>query len=122
MPDYRESSVAGTQYQRGRGLYFENPLGAAPSLLVREERVINLTDRQIVEPAGEILKRVEDMSVWFEVLDPTTNIPTGETMTYQDLYVALYSLYWHLATERDGPAPPEVIVEDPLATEPPLVP
>jgi hypothetical protein len=103
--DYRQTDVAGTSYQRGRSLYFENPKDSAPSLLIREERVINLADRVITEHAGEILKTVNDLSVEFQLRNPTTNelIPTA-TMTYQDLYVALYSLYWHLAEERDAAA------------------
>lgn len=110
MSDYRETSVSGTSYTRGRSLYFENPLGSNPSLLVREETVINLADRVITEPAGEIRKVVTDLSVEFPIRNPATNeIIEGQTMTYQDLYVGLFSLYWHLALERDATvANPEI--------------
>jgi len=104
MAEYQQTDVAGSQYQRGRSLYFENPLGAEPSLLVREERVINLGSRQILEPAGEILKTVEDLSVVFPLRNPETGEELGSQLTFQDVYVALYSLYWHLATERDTAA------------------
>lgn len=103
MSDYRESSVTGTSYTRGRSLYFENPLGSTPSLLIREETVINLTDRVITEHAGEIRKSVDDLSVSFPLRNPATNeIIEGQSMTYQDLYVGLFSLYWHLALARDA--------------------
>jgi len=102
MADYRENSIAGTSYTRGRSLYFENPANSTPSLLIREETVINLADRAIYEPAGEIRKVVDDLSVEFPLRNPATNeIIDGQTMTYQDLYVGLFSLYWHLALERD---------------------
>jgi hypothetical protein len=103
--DYRQSTVAGTSYQRGRSLYFENPKGSNPSLLIREERITVLADREIAEPAGEILRTItpEMMATTFQLRNPTDNepIPNG-TFTYQDLYVVLFSLYWHLAEERDA--------------------
>lgn len=105
MADYRETSIAGTSYTRGHSLYFENPANSNPSLLIREETVINLADRTIYEPAGEIRKVVTDLSVEFPLRNPATNeIIEGQTMTYQDLYVGLYSLYWYLALERDAAA------------------
>lgn len=105
MAEYKESSIAGTSYQRGRSMYFENPRLSTPSLLIREERVTILADREIIEPCGEILKTVDDLSVSFQMRNPQTNqLIEGATMTYQDLYVALYSLYWSLALERDNAA------------------
>jgi len=102
MSDYRETTVKGTSYTRGRSLYFENPLNATPGLLIREEQVTNLDGRTIFEPAGEILKAVTDLSIRFPIIDPLTNQPVPDAdMSYQDLYVAMYSLYWHLALERD---------------------
>ena len=113
MAEYQQTDVTGSQYQRGRSLYFENPLGVAPSLLVREERVINLANRQILEPAGEIRKTVDDLSVQFALRDPESGEETGEQLTFQDVYVALYSVYWHLANERDVAAQqPEYPAED----------
>lgn len=103
--DYRQSTVAGTAYQRARSMYFENPRGANPSLLVREERVTILADREISEPAGEINVTipVEQMATEFQLRNPTNNEPVPDgTMTYGDLYVALFSLYWHLAESRDA--------------------
>lgn len=103
MSDYRESSIAGTSYTRGRSMYFENPKDSNPSLLVREETVINLADRVITEHAGEIRKVVDDLNVEFPLRNPATNeIIEGQTMTYQDLYVGLFSLYWSLALARDA--------------------
>lgn len=114
MPEYKESSVTGSSYQRGRSIYLENPKGGNPSILIREERVTNLGDREITEHAGEILKTVDDMSVVFDLRNPQTNeVIPGQTATYQDLYVLLYSLYWKLALDRDEEAanPP---AEEPL--------
>lgn len=99
--DYRQFSVSGSTYRRGRSLYFENPRNAIPSLLVREEQVTVLADREITEFAGEIRKNVTDLTVKFPLRNPVDNELIGKTATYQDLYVLLFSLYWHLAEERD---------------------
>jgi len=102
MAEYKESTVSGTSYQRGRSMYFENPRNKTPSILVREETVNILQDKIITEPAGEILKSVDDLSVVFNLRNPLTNeIIEGQTATYQDIYVMLYSLYWHLAEVSD---------------------
>ena len=104
--DYRQSSVSGSTYQRGRSLYFENPRNEPPSLLIREERVTVLADREITEFVGEIRKNVTDLTVAFPLRNPLDNERIGQSATYQDLYVLLFSLYWHLAEERDAFVPP----------------
>lgn len=100
--DYQQTSVSGTSYQRGRSLYFENQKDRPPSVLIREERVINLVDREIIESAGEIRVDVTDLSTEFELRNPVNNELLNQTATYQELYVLLYSLYWHLAEARDA--------------------
>lgn len=104
MAEYQESNITGTSYQRGRTLIFENPRQGTPSLLIKEERVTLLANnRVILESAGEIRKIVEDMTPTFALRNPATNeIIEGQTASYQDLYVLLFSLYWHLANERDA--------------------
>ena len=118
MSDYRQTAVTGTSYTRGRSMYFENPSDGIPSLLVREEQVTTLADRTLFEPCGEIRKAVTDFSVSFPLRDPSTSgIIPGATMTYQDLFVGLYSLYWHLAQERDAFIPPtdqEQVMQEPV--------
>lgn len=102
--EYRQTDVVGTSYQRGRTLIFENPRQAAPSLLIVEERVTNTGTRTIVEPAGEIRKEINlaDLATTFPLISPQNNELLGQTATYQQLYVLLYSLYWHLAQQRDA--------------------
>lgn len=102
--DYQQTSISGTSYQRGRSLYFENPKDRPPTLLIREERVINLVDRELIEPAGELRVDVTDLSTEFALRHPETNELLHQTATYQDLYVLLFSLYWHLAEARDAAA------------------
>jgi len=44
-------------------------------------------------------------SAVIEILDPATNNPTGETITQQNLYNILYSLYIATAKARDAANP-----------------
>lgn len=112
--DYRQTTLAGTAYTRGRSLYFENPLSAVPSLLIRLEEVINLADRQVTQPAGEIIKTFDDMSVQFPLRDPATNeIVEGSSATYGYVFMLLFSAFWHLAEEHDAAV---------LANQPLLIP
>lgn len=59
----------------------------------------------------------------FPMVDPTTNSVVG-SQTYEQLFASLYSLYWHLATERDiGMAEIEeegFTVEDTVTEETPV--
>lgn len=58
----------------------------------------------------------------FPIVDPATNSVVG-SQTYEQLFASLYSLYWHLATERDiGMAETEEdsTVEDAVIEETPV--
>ena len=56
----------------------------------------------------------------FPVVDPATNSVLG-SQTYEQLFASLYSLYWHLAQERDiaeaEMETPDEIVEDEVIEE-----
>lgn len=103
MQEYRETTQSGSSYQRCRSMTFENPKGSPPSVYINEETIFNLGDQTVVKPCNSINRTITDFSTVFQLKNPLTNddIP-GATMTYQDLYVGLFSLYWHLATERDA--------------------
>jgi hypothetical protein len=109
MPSYKETNVAGKSYQRCRSLYFENPKGAEPSVLLREERVTSLGDRISYEHAAEIIEtfKRDEFGTEVQLYNPETDEPiAGKTTTYADIHIALFSLYRHLADKRDA-APPE---------------
>lgn len=101
MPNYHESTVTGTSWQRCHTVTIRNPLDGAKKIEFAEERVIALDG--------------EDMRTWvvgcerlfvpgeqFKILNPETNQPTGQVMTHAQLYQALYSLYMQTALERDA--------------------
>lgn len=105
MPSYKETAVQGTSYQRCRSLYFENPKGAEPSVLLREERLTNLGNTTITEAAGEIIETFKhaEFGTVVQLCNPETDEPiAGQTTTFADIHVALFSLYRHLAEKRDA--------------------
>lgn len=101
--DYRQTTVEGTSYVRGRSMYFENPLDAPPSVFIWLEEVINLSDgRRVTRDAGEIVKTFEDLTVEFPLRDPETNdVLEGQVGTYGYVFLLLFSAFWHLAQAQE---------------------
>jgi hypothetical protein len=101
MPDYKQSALTGTAWQRCKTVVINNPLEGAKGVFFQEERVISLDGQNLKQPVDGCGKNfAADGS--FPLLDPNTNVPLGVTMSHTELYVALYSLYMQTAAERDG--------------------
>jgi len=101
MPDYKESSLSGVQWQRCKTVTIDNPLVGGKSVVFHEERVISLDGQNLRQPIGACSKAFSSDGE-FPILDPSTNLPTGQTMTHAELYSVLYSLYMQTALERDA--------------------
>ena len=120
MKKYSEKQV--TSYTRAKIIHIENPLDATPTIDFHEEEVLTTTV-QVLDPDGNPQPVTSDFpmgsagSIVTEMFDPQTNAneefqllnsETGDslgTMTYQEIQVALYSLYIHCATKRDNATP-----------------
>jgi len=116
MAEYREAAVEGTSRVRARAMHFNNPLDGLPSVYVEEERVTLLNSHNIITDCAGVMGSGElpvisepmtDMAATFALRDPVTGEPDpgGTTATYGQVYVMLYSLYWHLAEARDAALP-----------------
>ena len=106
MPDYKESQVAGTRWQRCNRITINNPYGAMPTIRFDEEERIAVGEQTIGNPVGGILKDFDDPERTFPLCNPMTGESTGATATYGEVYVLLWSLYMALATERDAEVGP----------------
>lgn len=102
MADYKESTVSGTSWQRTNQIVIVNPSGGIPTVIYNEETAINLGDRTITTPAGNLSVPCPDMTEEIPLLDPATGLATGQVMTMGQLYQAIYSHYITKATERDN--------------------
>ncbi len=102
-PDYRQSAVTGQRWRRALHVECDNGFGQTPSIRFDEEYRTVLTDGSSVgAPAGSVSKEFTDSAVEFPLLIPADGTPTGQTATYGDVYGMLWSLYTHLAAERDS--------------------
>ena len=106
MSDYKESTIAGTTWQRCHQIVIENPREGAATVRFEEEEVLALDGREVRRSVGAITVPV-DMVKTFAMLDPVTGQPTGEQVSYGYARAMLASAYLAAAAERDAAlAPP----------------
>ena len=105
MPDYKQTNIAGTSWQRAWRVECENPLDGQRSITFHEEQVINAGGQQIRMPAGglQVPLTAENALTGFPLVDPDTGETTGSA-TYAQVYQLLHSLYMHSAVQRDAKA------------------
>jgi hypothetical protein len=102
MANYKETTIAGSSYIRAKNVHFTNG-ETEKNVIFVEEQIINLDGETIRKDAGEVYSEFtpDNAASDFSILNPETGEDSGQSMTFQDVYVALYSLYLHLANERD---------------------
>jgi len=100
MPNYKESNISGVEWQRCHTVTIQNQLESLKKIEFQEEQVIDISGKIYHEWVSGC-SAVFDATASFNILDPQTNAETGQTMTHEDLYVALYSLYMQTANQRD---------------------
>ena len=106
MPKYNESPVQGEAWRRAFQLVGSNDYGSAPSIFYNEEDVVLLEgDKIIKNHVGQIgtVFTLDNAQTQFQLRNPDTEEYIEAYATFQDLFVMLHSLYFHLAKERDLP-------------------
>ena len=104
MPDYKETTVAGTAYTRAHQVVVANPSVGTKAISFYEEQVINLENEQIIRQQGGVQEpfTADNANEEFALVNPIDGTPLGMTMEYKDVHVALHSLYYHVAAKRDA--------------------
>lgn len=104
MPDYKETTLAGTAYTRANQVVISNPLTGVKAVSFYEEQIVNLGDEQIVRAQGGVQEpfTADNAAEEFALINPIDGTPLGMTMEYKDVHVALHSLYFHVAAKRDA--------------------
>jgi hypothetical protein len=107
MPKYNETAVVGESWIRSNKIVCSNDYGLPPTIYYQEEELFNFSDGRVVKslyntmsPAMETFTP-DNANTSFALMNPETELPTGETATYRDLYVLMHSLYFHLVKRRD---------------------
>ena len=102
MANYKESNVTGVTWQRCNRIDIRNPYEEAKFAVFLEEEITDLGNDKIVKsPAGQILADFIDPSTEVNLINPETGESLDISITYQDIYIVLHSLYIQLATLRD---------------------
>lgn len=104
MPNYKETNVTGTSYVRANEVTVRNVLDGYKGIMYVEEEVSILGEKIMRENVGALHQEftAENASTEFPLLNPVTNEPIGATATFQEVYVLLFSLYYHMAALRDA--------------------
>jgi hypothetical protein len=121
MSDYKQTTLAGTAYTRACAISIANPLTGVKAINFSEEQIVNLGDETIIRPQGGFQEpfTAENAGTEFALINPVDGTPLGATATYQQIYVMMHSLYFHLATLRDvAVAEAAAMAAQPPAPEP----
>lgn len=100
MPDYQETQVAGTKWQRCNQVVLNNPYSGTPTIEMKEETIATF-DGNIFSQTKSGLAFNFDPSGVIALRNPQTGELTGDTTSQGAVYVAIYSLYVQAAMERD---------------------
>lgn len=103
MPDYKQTTITGTSWQRAWRVECENPLEGQRAIVFQEEVVVNAGAEVIRTPNGYVGVPFSsaNANTEFDLLDPATGEAVGKA-TYTQVYQMLHSLYIHAATQRDA--------------------
>ena len=94
VPNYNESSIAGSRHTRCNGVNVLNPFKQNPTIIFQEETVFVMDDDDYVtRPAGNINVRAN--------MDTVLDDGEGNTISYAELYKWMYLAYLKEAVARD---------------------
>lgn len=102
MPqNYLETPTSGVAWVRCKEVTIDNTLGSPAVVRFVEEKVINL-DGEFIHKFSPSSAMVFDPTATISLVDPATNLPTGETITHAEVYRILHSAYLQAAMARDA--------------------
>lgn len=103
MPNYKETSISGSEYQRARLITITNEHNSPNTITFIEEKIKFIGTEHYhmdVSKLSETLTQ-DNASTTIDLLNPVDDSVIGSA-TYQQLYILMYSLYMKLANERDA--------------------
>ena len=101
MADYNEQTVTGKSWQRCYAITVANPYAGTPSIVFSEEVLTLLGDKSHRTSLNSVSLHY-DPEATVDLYDPATLEPTGQTMTHQEMYLALFGAYMTAAKARDA--------------------
>lgn len=110
MSNYRQENVSGVRHMRAYRIVCDNDLTGDRGIAFEEERVTSVGDSVDRVAVGSVREPFitegddANLTEQFALLHPVTGDVIGSA-TYQEVYVMLHSLYYHVAQKRDGQQP-----------------
>ena len=102
MADYREQNGEGKLWRRCFVMRIENPLQGEKVATFFEEDVVKIGDNIVSKEVAQT-RMVFEEGASFDIYDPISGNKTENTMSHEELYAILFSLYMTAATKRDTP-------------------
>lgn len=102
MPNYKQTDLNGSKWNRCYNIRIENFLGTPPRVAFSEETIFDIGGTNINKHNRELTLLVDDPNAEIVLRDTTTLEPTSQTMTLGQLYQAILSVYLKVAEERDA--------------------
>ena len=93
MPNFNESAITGTKWQRCRAVHISNELNAAPVVTYASESVASVGDTTFKTAIDEQMHIPFDPDELIDLVDPGTLEPLGVQLSVQELYVGIFSHY-----------------------------
>ena len=111
MPDYQESTVTGSTWQRCHQVVIENPRHGDCAVRFDEERVLSIMGgAEMRTPAGTLTLPFAPAAE-IPLRAPDSGELTGKSVRYGEVYQVIYSAYLDAAMQRDAaihPAPADI--------------
>ena len=102
MPDYNETQISGTSWQRCNQVLITNPRHGAPTISLSEETIFLAGQKELSESLPGI-RFTFDPNIIIQMRNPETGEEiAGVTMTGAEVYAVMFSLYIQKAIERDA--------------------
>lgn len=101
MANYKETQIAGTQWQRCNTIYINNPYNGQATVSLNEETIADVGGKTYIQPAAGIHFNFDPSEI-IPIIDAVSGVPTGTVVTGLDVYMSIYSLYLKHVSERDA--------------------
>ena len=98
--NYKSNTETGEVYTRCFNVTVNNPLNSVPTVNMMEEAVFSIAGKTVTQP-GRFLQKAFNPTETIDLVNPLTGEPIGQSITHQELYVMLFSLWLSTAKAHD---------------------
>lgn len=92
------ASETAQKYTRAHTVLISNPLNGAHQVTFKKERVMMDAVEAVTRPDGSTTEvfTYENENEEFQLVNPLTGDPIGQTMTYLEAKIMVFSLFFHM--------------------------